>query len=223
MSETREERKFRRQRANLVDELRERGISDEDVLRAIGAVPRHEFVEDAMRSRAYADEALPIGLNQTISQPFTVAYQTALLQVRSGDRILEIGTGSGYQAAVLCEMGARVFSIERHEPLLQRTRSLLSRLRYRVTTKLGDGTKGWPAFAPFDGIVVTAGATSIPPALIKQLRPAGDDARAGRLVIPVGGRGGQTMNLIAKTGPGPHDIEREEFHDFRFVPLVDEE
>jgi protein-L-isoaspartate(D-aspartate) O-methyltransferase len=92
-----------------------------------------------------------------------------------------------------------------------------------VTTKLGDGTKGWPAFAPYDGIVVTAGATSIPPALIKQLRPAGDDARAGRLVIPVGGRGGQTMTLITKTGTGPHDIEREEFHDFRFVPLVDEE
>ena len=223
MSETREERKFRRQRTHLVEELRERGIADENVLRAIGSVPRHEFVEDAMRPRAYADEALPIGLNQTISQPFTVAYQTALLEVHSGDRILEIGTGSGYQAAVLCEIGARVFSIERHEPLLQRTRSLLARLDYRVTTKLGDGTKGWPAFAPFDGIVVTAGAASIPPALIKQLRPPGDNARAGRLVIPVGGRGGQTMTLIKKTGSGPHEIEREEFHDFRFVPLVDEE
>jgi protein-L-isoaspartate(D-aspartate) O-methyltransferase len=223
MSQTREERKFRRQRANLVDELRKRGISDENVLNAIGAVPRHEFVEDAMRPRAYADEALPIGLNQTISQPFTVAYQTALLQVRSGDHILEIGTGSGYQAAVLCEVGARVFSIERHEPLLQRTRSLLTRLNYRVTSKHGDGTRGWPTFAPYDGIVVTAGATSIPPALIEQLRPSGDDTRAGRLVIPVGGRDGQTMNLITKAGSGPHDIEREEFHDFRFVPLVDEE
>lgn len=223
MPESREERKFRRQRAQLVDELRERGISDENVLSAIGSVPRHEFVEDAMRPRAYADEALPIGLNQTISQPFTVAYQTSLLEIRKGDRILEIGTGSGYQAAVLCEMGARVFSIERHEPLLQRTRALLARLGYRVTSKLGDGTQGWPAFAPFDGIVVTAGAVSIPPALVQQLRAEDASHRAGRLVIPVGGRDGQTMNLIRKTGPGPSDIERQEFHSFRFVPLIGDE
>lgn len=223
MPKSREERKFRRQRAHLVDELRERGISDENVLSAIGAVPRHEFVEDAMRPRAYADEALPIGLSQTISQPFTVAYQTSLLEVRKGDRILEIGTGSGYQAAVLCELGARVFSIERHEPLLQRTRSLLSRLGYRVTSKLGDGTQGWPAFAPFDGIVVTAGAVSIPPAFIKQLRAEDESHRAGRLVIPVGGRDGQTMTLIQKTGPNPGDIKRQEFHSFRFVPLIGDE
>jgi protein-L-isoaspartate(D-aspartate) O-methyltransferase len=222
MVSSREERKFRRQRQQLVDKLRERGIDDERVLSAIGAVPRHEFVEDAMQPRAYADEALPIGLNQTISQPFTVAYQTELLDVRENDRILEIGTGSGYQSAVLCEMGARVFSIERHEPLLQRTRSLLDDLGYRVTTKHGDGTKGWPSFAPYDGIVVTAGARDIPDPLIRQLRPAGDDHRAGRLVIPVGGSGGQTMTLIQKTGTGPHDLEREEFHSFRFVPLVDE-
>ena len=176
-----------------------------------------------MQPRAYADEALPIGLNQTISQPFTVAYQSELLQVREHDRILEVGTGSGYQAAVLCELGARVFSIERHEPLLQRTRSLLDQLGYRVTTKHGDGTKGWPSFAPYDGIVVTAGATQIPDALIQQLRAADESHRAGRLVIPVGGSGGQTMTLIRKTGTGPHDLEREEFHSFRFVPLVDED
>jgi protein-L-isoaspartate(D-aspartate) O-methyltransferase len=216
------ERKFRRQRQRLVDQLRDRGISDERVLRAIGSVPRHKFVEPALRSRAYADEALPIGLSQTISQPFTVAYQTSLLDVRAGDRILEVGTGSGYQAAVLCEMGARVFSIERHEPLLQRTRSLLDDLGYRVTTKHGDGSQGWPAFSPYDGIVVTAGAPEIPTPLVNQLRAADDEHRGGILVIPVGGSGGQTMNRLTKTGPGPHDVDREEFHSFRFVPLVSE-
>jgi len=207
----------------LIDHLRERGIADERVLRAIGAVPRHRFVEDAMQSRAYEDEALPIGLSQTISQPFTVAYQTSLLEIRDRDRILEVGTGSGYQAAVLCEMGARVFSIERHEPLLQRTRSLLDDLGYRVTTKHGDGTKGWAVFAPYDGIVVTAGATEIPDALVEQLRPGEADHRPGRLVIPVGGPDGQTMNRILRTGTGPHDLERETYHSFRFVPLVDED
>lgn len=206
----------------LVDHLRERGIADERVLRAIGEVPRHRFVEDAMQSRAYEDEALPIGLNQTISQPFTVAYQTSLLEIRDHDRILEVGTGSGYQAAVLCEMGARVFSIERHEPLLQRTRSLLDDLGYRVTTKHGDGTRGWAVFAPYDGIVVTAGATEIPDALVEQLRPGDADHRPGRLVIPVGGPDGQTMNRILRTGTGPRDLERETYHSFRFVPLVDE-
>jgi len=221
-SESRQERRYRRQRMQLVDHLRERGIADERVLRAIGEVPRHRFVEDAMQSRAYEDEALPIGLNQTISQPFTVAYQTSLLEIRDHDRILEVGTGSGYQAAVLCEMGARVFSIERHEPLLQRTRSLLDDLGYRVTTKHGDGTRGWAVFAPYDGIVVTAGATEIPDALVEQLRPGDADHRPGRLVIPVGGPDGQTMNRILRTGTGPHDLEREAYHSFRFVPLVDE-
>jgi len=222
-SESRQERRYRRQRMQLIDHLRERGIADERVLRAIGAVPRHRFVEDAMQSRAYEDEALPIGLSQTISQPFTVAYQTSLLEIRDHDRILEVGTGSGYQAAVLCEMGARVFSIERHEPLLQRTRSLLDDLGYRVTTKHGDGTKGWAVFAPYDGIVVTAGATEIPDALVEQLRPGEADHRPGRLVIPVGGPDGQTMNRILRTGTGPHDLERETYHSFRFVPLVDED
>lgn len=222
-SESRQERRYRRQRMQLVDHLRERGIADERVLRAIGEVPRHRFVEDAMQSRAYEDEALPIGLNQTISQPFTVAYQTSLLEIHDHDRVLEVGTGSGYQAAVLCEMGARVFSIERHEPLLQRTRSRLDDLGYRVTTKHGDGTKGWAVFAPYDGVVVTAGAAEIPEALVEQLRPGDADHRPGRLVIPVGGPDGQTMNRILRTGTGSHDLEREAYHSFRFVPLVDED
>jgi protein-L-isoaspartate(D-aspartate) O-methyltransferase len=212
-------RQFRRRRERLVQQLRDRGIEDDRVLAAISAVPRHKFVEPAFQSRAYADEALPIGMDQTISQPFTVAYQTALLNVKPHDRILEVGTGSGYQAAVLCEMEARVFSIERHESLFRRTRTLLDDLGYDVRTRHGDGTRGWPAFAPYDGIVVTAAAPEIPDALLHQLRePKGE--RGGRLVIPVGGPGGQTMTRITRTGSGPHDYEREEFHNFRFVPLI---
>lgn len=215
------DRHFRQQRERLVEQLRERGIHDERVLAAFRAVPRHKFVDPALRDRAYVDEALPIGRNQTISQPFTVAYQTELLDVEPNDRVLEVGTGSGYQAAILCEVGARVFSIERIESLLERTRSLLDELGYDVRTKHGDGTKGWPAFAPYDGIVVTAAAPSIPNPLLHQLRePSEAHPRGGRLVIPVGGSGGQTMTRVTRTGAGPHDYDREGFHSFRFVPLV---
>ena len=219
------ERQYRRRREQLVETLRSRGIHDERVLSAIGAVPRHAFVDPALRDRAYADEALPIGLNQTISQPFTVAYQTSLMGVQPDDRILEVGTGSGYQAAVLCELDARVFSIERHEDLLARARRLLDDLGYDVRTRHGDGAKGWPAFAPYDGVVVTAAAPEAPDPLLRQLRePSGGEAPNGSiLVIPLGGSGGQTMTRITRTGTGPHDYEREEFHSFRFVPLVSEE
>jgi protein-L-isoaspartate(D-aspartate) O-methyltransferase len=211
-------RPYHRQRARLVETLTKKGITDERVLAAIAAVPRHEFVEPALQHRAYEDEALPIGLKQTISQPFTVAYQTALLEVRPGDRVLEVGTGSGYQAAVLCELGARVFSIERHEPLLRRTEQLLQRLGYRIQTRLGDGTRGWPGAAPFDAIVVTAGGTHVPDPLLEQLREPADEQRGGRLVIPVGTEHKQTMWRITRTGP--ESYQREPFHDFRFVPLV---
>ena len=219
---TQRDRKYRRQRARLVADLRERGIENERVLAAIGRVPRHEFVDPALRNRAYADEALPIGKSQTISQPFTVAYQTSLLDPQPDDRVLEVGTGSGYQAAVLCEMDARVFSIERHKSLLERTKELLDRLGYRVVTRHGDGTNGWVAFAPYDGIIVTAGAPEVPDPLLDQLRePKPDEETGGRLVIPVGGRGGQQMQRITRTGPDRY--RREEFHSFRFVPLVSEE
>ncbi len=211
-------RKYDRQRARLVETLREKGIVDERVLEAIGRVPRHEFVELALRQRAYEDEALPIGLSQTISQPFTVAYQTWLMDVQDGDRILEVGTGSGYQAAVLAELGATVFSIERHEPLLRRTEDLLQRLDYRVRTRFGDGTLGWPGVAPFDAIVVTAGGTEVPPALLEQLRVPSKRRRGGRLIIPVGTSEKQTMWRVVRTGEDSY--EREAFHDFRFVPLV---
>lgn len=215
-----EDRKYQRPRANLVEELRHKGITDERVLKAIGTVPRHLFVEPALRSRAYADEALPIGMKQTISQPFTVAYQTMLLNPQPGERILEIGTGSGYQAAILCELGARVFSVERHAPLLDRTRRLLETLGYRVVTRLGDGTLGWPSFAPYDGILVTAGATNIPPDLLEQLKIGDQEHPGGRLIIPIGDEQGQVMNRITRIGP--NDYEREETNTFRFVPLVGE-
>ena len=198
--------------------LRQKGITDVEVLRAIDAVPRHLFMDAALWPRAYDDEALPIGYGQTISQPFTVAYQTAMLKIGRGDRVLEIGTGSGYQAAILCELGATVYSVERLQALYDRTRDLLSELGYRITAKCDDGTQGWAAFAPYDAIVVTAGATEIPDALVAQLRLPDDEHRGGRLVIPVGGSYGQTMYRITRVGPTATD--EEQFHDFRFVPLI---
>ncbi len=201
-------------------QLRSKGISNERVLAAVESVPRHRFVDNGLVARAYQDEALPIGLGQTISQPFTVAYQSSLLQIEPGDTVLEIGTGSGYQAAILAEMGATVYSIERLEPLLRRTKELLAELGYRVISKLADGGEGWPAFAPFDAIIVTAAAISIPEPLLEQLREPDEDRTGGVLVIPVGGQEGQTMWRITCTGSGTY--EREELHGFRFVPLVTE-
>ena len=209
------DRKFSRLRNRLVDELREKGIHDEGVLKAIGAVPRHLFVEQAFQQRAYEDEALPIGLKQTISQPFTVAYQTMMLAPQKNETVLEIGTGSGYQAAILCEMGVRVYSIERHEALYRRAKKMFSDLRYRVITKCGDGTLGWPAFAPFDKILVTAGALGVPEDVLKQLKDPN-----GVLVIPVGGKDGQVMKRITRTGPD--DYVEENDKTFRFVPLIGE-
>ncbi|MFW5973364.1 MAG: protein-L-isoaspartate(D-aspartate) O-methyltransferase [Bacteroidota bacterium] len=213
-----DDRRYQRQREQLVEQLRSKGITDERVLKAIGSVPRHLFVDQALRRRAYEDEALPIGLKQTISQPFTVAYQTMLLAPKPNERILEIGTGSGYQAAVLCEMGARVFSVERHRALLERTKRLLDELGYRVVARHGDGSLGWPSYAPFDGIVVTAGAADVPNALLEQLRMPEETRAGGRLIIPVGSPEGQVMNRIIRSGPG--EFEREEMSVFRFVPLV---
>ena len=207
-----------RARPRLVRLLREKGIRDEKVLEAVGRVSRHAFVEQGLRHRAYADEALPIGLGQTISQPFTVAYQTAMLEAAPFDRVLEVGTGSGYQAAVLCELEVRVFSVERHRPLLQDTAKLLKSLGYRVRTRHGDGAEGWRAYAPYDGIVVTAGAMGVPQALLDQLREPSEGKRGGRLVIPVGGPDGQVMRRITRAGPDRY--EEEAGDTFRFVPFV---
>ncbi len=194
--------------------IREKGIRDEQVLQAIESVPRHIFVDSALENRAYEDSALPIGCGQTISQPFTVAAQTELLKVNKGDKILEIGTGSGYQAAILCYLGADLYSVERHEPLHLKARQLLRDLGYRPHLKCGDGTLGWSAYAPYNGIVVTAGAPVVPEDLISQL------AVGGHLVVPVGDQSVQTMTRITRTGED--SFEQEQHKQFKFVPLIGE-
>lgn len=208
----RNELKFKRRRERLVESLREKGIRDERLLSAIGRVPRHLMIDTALEERAYRDTALPIGQGQTISQPYTVACQTELLNVQPGDRILEVGTGSGYQAAILCEMGADVFSIERQEKLYERAREMLRTLGYEVMLKLGDGTMGWSAYSPYDSIVVTAGAPSIPEALVDQL------AIGGRLVVPVGDAERQIMYRVTRVDED--EFEEERFDAFKFVPLI---
>ena len=198
-------------REEMVALIRERGVSDERILRAMATVHRHLFVPEPFRRRAYEDSALPIGKSQTISQPYTVAFMTQALGVREGDRILEVGTGSGYQAAILAEMGAHVFTIERNLELLAGARRLLDSLKYRIASKGGDGTIGWPEFAPFDGIIVTAGAPDVPAPLMSQLTDG------GRLVIPVGTLDEQTLTLITRMGDR---FDRREVHGFKFVPLI---
>lgn len=206
---------YRGKRQELVQLLQEKGIADPGVLQAVGTVPRHMFIDTALHKRAYEDTALPIGMKQTISQPYTVARQTELLDVHKGDKVLEVGTGSGYQAAILCELGAQVYTVERHDYLYQHARELLHTLGYKVRAKCGDGTEGWSAYSPYDGIVVTAGAPVVPEALIKQLKVG------GRLVIPVGDQHVQTMLRITRTGE--LDYIEEEFADFQFVPLIGRE
>jgi protein-L-isoaspartate(D-aspartate) O-methyltransferase len=204
--------RYQKQREELAKQLADKGIKDDQVLRAIRTIPRHTFVDSALWIRAYEDIALPIGLQQTISQPYTVARQTELLQVKRGQKVLEIGTGSGYQCAVLCELGAEVFSIERHDELYQRSREQLRELGYRPTLKCDDGTLGWNAYAPFDGIVVTAGAPVIPKELVRQL------VVGGRLVIPVGDSSTQQMHLIIRVSETQYD--EQIFEGFKFVPLI---
>lgn len=206
--------KHRGLRNKLVKMLEKKGISDPRVLAAIGKVPRHVFFDDALLAHAYQDKAFPIGEGQTISQPYTVAFQTEKLEVKPGDRVLEIGTGSGYQACILLEMGARVYTIEYNRKLYDVTREFLPRLGYKPYFFLGDGSKGLPAKAPFDKILVTAGAPVIPEALTNQL------ADGGILVIPVGDREKQKMVRIRKKGDR---LLREDFDNFAFVPLLGEE
>lgn len=204
--------KFKQRRGNLVETLADKGIKDRRVLEAFNIVPRHVFVDTALQDRAYKDTALPIGKEQTISQPYTVARQTELLEVKPGEKVLEIGTGSGYQAAILCELGAEVYTVERHKELYQRARSILRELGYSVRAKLGDGTLGWSAYAPYDAIVVTAGAPVVPEDLVDQLNIN------GRLVVPVGDDQKQEMVRIIKIRKD--EFEEERFSDFKFVPLI---
>ena len=201
-------------RQKLVKIIQQKGISDPEVLRAIGNVPRHFFMDSSFLDHAYQDKAFPIAAGQTISQPYTVAFQTELLQVKKGNKILEIGTGSGYQCAVLCEMGAKVYSIERQLELFKITNIFLPKLGYRPKKLIfGDGYKGLKEEAPFDGIIVTAGAPFVPKPLMSQL------AIGGRLVIPVG-EDVQIMTLFIRKGP--KEFEKHEFGEFRFVPLLED-
>ncbi|MCB0396936.1 MAG: protein-L-isoaspartate(D-aspartate) O-methyltransferase [Flavobacteriales bacterium] len=200
-------------RKKLLDILRQKGIKNETVLAAMDRVPRHWFMDTAFLNFAYEDKAFPIGAGQTISQPYTVAFQTDLLDLKKGEKVLEVGTGSGYQTCVLVEMGVKVFSIERQRELYQKTKKLLEEMNYRPRLFYGDGYAGLPAFEPFDKIIVTAGAPYVPPALIDQLKPG------GRLVIPVG-QNIQEMMLIKKGENG--ETERETFGEFRFVPLLED-
>lgn len=199
-------------RQKLVSLLKEKGITDAEVLRAIETVPRHSFVESAFAEAAYEDRALPIDEGQTISQPFTVAYQTQLLQLKPGMKVLEIGTGSGYQAAVLCEMKVNLFTIERMKALNVKASQKLSELGYKPRMKWGDGTAGWEMHAPFDRIIVTAASPEVPDTFKKQL------AIGGRMVIPVGDRDTQTMMLVEKKGANDYLVSR--LDQFKFVPMI---
>ncbi len=201
-------------RMKLVELLRKKGITNEDVLEAIGRVPRHWFMDSGFIDHAYVDKAFPIAADQTISQPYTVARQTELLAVKEGDKVLEIGTGSGYQSAVLLEMGVLVYTIERQNELFKKTSLFLPKIGYRPKKMVfGDGYKGLPEFAPFDGIVVTAGAPYVPKPLLAQLKVG------GKLVIPVG-EDVQIMTVFERTSA--RKFEKTEHGEFRFVPLLED-
>ena len=199
-------------RKKLINSLREKGIDDEVLLQVMEKLPRHFFLDKAFEDWAYVDKAFPIGYEQTISQPYTVAIQTMLLQLEKREKVLEIGTGSGYQTSILALLGGRVFTIERQEGLFHKTKALLDKLQPgNVRCFLKDGYKGLPEFAPFDKILVTAGAPEVPPALLAQLKIG------GIMVIPVG-VDGQTMLRITKTGES--DFKTDKFGAFKFVPLL---
>jgi len=212
MTDTFKHKGLRKQLAAL---LKEKGITDAQVLKAIETIPRHLFIPDnALHKFAYEDKPFPIGSKQTISQPYTVAFQTQILNIKKREKVLEIGTGSGYQTAVLLEVGAKVFSIERQKALFDRTKKLLPQLGYNTNLFYGDGYKGLPAYAPFDKIIVTAGAPYIPKDLLYQLKIN------GVMVIPVGEGDDQMMKKIVRTAE--NNFETEDLGMFRFVPLLKE-
>ncbi len=200
-------------RKQLVDTLKSKGIKNEAVLSVIGKIPRHIYFDKVFHNKfAYQDVAFPIGAGQTISQPYTVAFQTDLLQIKKGTKVLEIGTGSGYQTAVLCELGAKVYTIERQRELFTKTKRLFYDLNYRVNTFFGDGFIGKDAYAPFDCIIITCGAPHIPEDLVKQLKVG------GRMVIPLGKGDIQIMTLIEKLEDDV--LQKTELGEFSFVPML---
>jgi len=206
--------KHKGKRKQLAAIVEAKGVKDEKVLEAIRTIPRHLFMDSSFEDHAYQDKAFPIAADQTISQPYTVGFQSELLEIKKGEKVLEIGTGSGYQTAVLCELGAKVYSIERQRELYKKTKLFLSKIGYRPKhLSFGDGYKGWPEYAPFDKIIVTAGAPFVPKPLLAQLKVG------GRLVIPVGDKV-QVMTLFIRKSA--KEFEKKEFGDFRFVPLLED-
>ncbi|HSM63444.1 MAG TPA: protein-L-isoaspartate(D-aspartate) O-methyltransferase [Gillisia sp.] len=201
-------------RQQLAAIVEAKGVKDKKVLAAINKIPRHLFMDSSFEDHAYQDKAFPIAADQTISQPYTVAFQTELLEIKKGDSVLEIGTGSGYQTAVLCELGAKVYSIERQRELYRKTKVFLSNIGYRPKyLSFGDGYKGLEEYAPYDKIIVTAGAPYVPKPLLAQLKVG------GRLVIPVG-EDVQVMTLFVRKSN--KEFDKKEFGDFRFVPLLED-
>lgn len=199
-------------RMKLIEEIKAKRISDEKVLRAMKEIPRHVFMDSSFLEHAYEDKAFPIGSGQTISQPYTVAFQSQLLNVKRGDKILEIGTGSGYQASILALMGGKVFSIERHRNLFLKAQKILKKLNSRAKVFYGDGYEGLPAFAPFDKMIITAAAPYIPDQLMKQLK------EGGFIVTPLGQAETQVMKTIYKTDE--NTFTEEEHGSFSFVPML---
>jgi len=206
--------KHKGKRQQLAAIVAAKGVKDKKVLEAIKSIPRHLFMDSSFEDHAYQDKAFPIAADQTISQPYTVAFQTELLEIVRGNTVLEIGTGSGYQTAVLCELGAKVYSIERQQELYKKTKIFLSKIGYRPKyLSFGDGYKGLPEYAPFDKIIVTAGAPYVPNALLSQLKVG------GRLVIPIG-ENVQIMTLFIRKSN--KEFDKKEYGDFRFVPLLED-
>lgn len=199
-------------RRKLIEELRSKGITNDEVLEAINRVPRHVFMDSGFINFAYKDQAFPIGAGQTISQPYTVAFQTQLLDIKKMDKVLEVGTGSGYQCAVLIELGAIVYTVERQRELFLKSQPILSKLGYKPKFFFGDGYEGIPAYAPFDKIIVTAGGPEIPQKLLNQLKIQ------GRLVMPVGSSTSQKMTLIEKVSD--EENQKTEHGSFIFVPFL---
>jgi len=199
-------------RKRLVAELRQKGITDEEVLKAIDTVPRHEFMDPAFLIHAYVDKAFPISSGQTISQPYTVAIQSSLLKVKKRDKILEIGTGSGYQAAILAEMGAKVYTIERYRELFLKAQKTILSLGYDINFFFGDGYEGKPQYGPYDGILITAAAAEVPKQLLLQLKTG------GRLVVPIGGSFSQVMTVVERKDE--NTWENSEHGNFVFVPML---